>query len=77
MRDAADLADELRGSPTEFRVLGPAQAPITRLRGEHRVQILLKGAQRRVMREALQTALAHRPALRRRVTVDVDPLTLL
>ena len=77
MRDATDLADELRESPTEFQVLGPARAPITRLRGEHRVQIFLKGSKRRVMREALQAALAHRPALRRRVTVDVDPLTLL
>ena len=77
MRDAGDLADELRESQAEFQVLGPARAPITRLRGEHRVQIFLKGAQRRVMREALQTALARRPALRRNVTLDVDPLALL
>ena len=58
-------------------VLGPAPAPLTRLRGEHRVQLFLKGTRRRVMREALRGALAKRPRLRRKVTVDVDPLNVL
>jgi primosomal protein N' (replication factor Y) (superfamily II helicase) len=58
-------------------VLGPAPAPLVRLRGEHRVQFLLKGTRRADMRRALQTALADMPQVRRRVTVDVDPLTVL
>ena len=77
MREATDLENDLRAAPGDFRVLGPAPAPLARLRGEHRVQIFLKGTQRRTMREAVQTALAERPALRRHVTVDVDPLTVL
>ena len=58
-------------------VLGPAPAPLVRLRGEHRVQFLLKGMRRAEMRLALQAALADMPQVRRRVTVDVDPLTVL
>jgi len=58
-------------------VLGPAPAPLVRLRGEHRVQFLLKGTRRAEMRRALQAVLAEMPQVRRRVTVDVDPLTVL
>ena len=39
-----------------FRVLGPAPAPLGRLRGEYRAQFLLKGANRKAMREALMAA---------------------
>jgi primosomal protein N' (replication factor Y) (superfamily II helicase) len=58
-------------------VLGPAPAPLVRLRGEHRVQFLVKGTRRADMRRALEAALAGMPQVRRRVTVDVDPLTVL
>ena len=58
-------------------VLGPAPAPLVRLRGEHRVQFLVKGMRRADMRRALQAALADMPQVRRRVTVDVDPLSVL
>jgi hypothetical protein len=37
----------------------------------------LKGTRRADMRRALQAALAEMPQVRRRVTVDVDPLTVL
>lgn len=80
MDDAADLAARLRadgGDGTAFRVLGPAPAPLGRLRGEYRVQFLVKGLNRRRMRDALAAALAARPDLARRTTVDVDPLSVL
>jgi primosomal protein N' (replication factor Y) len=77
MRAATDLENDLRAAAGDFRVLGPAPAPLARLRGEYRVQIFLKGTRRRAMREAVQMALARRPGLRRYVTVDVDPLTVL
>jgi primosomal protein N' len=48
-----------------------------RLRGEHRVQFLLKGTRRAEMRRALETVLAAMPHVRRRVTIDVDPLSVL
>ena len=75
LADADGLAGLLRGRPG-FEVLGPAPAPMVRLRGQHRAQLFLKGAQRRPMREALLAALGARPDLRRRVTVDVDPLSV-
>ena len=77
MADAGDLADRLRGREAPYVVLGPAPAPLTRLRGEHRAQFFLKGQHRPTMREALLAALETRPELRRRVTIDVDPLTVL
>ena len=76
-RAAAGLAAELRDAGGGCRVLGPAPAPLTRLRGEHRVQIFLKGTRRRALREAVRAALDRHPTLRRRVTIDVDPLTVL
>jgi len=78
--DAMGAAQQLaRGlqPATGFLVLGPAPAPIGRLRGEHRVQMFLKGPKRTDMRNALRRALDALPALRRRVTVDVDPMTVL
>ena len=77
MNDAADLAARLRSASRAFRVLGPAPAPLGRLRGEHRAQLFLKGTSRAAMREALKAALAAQPELRRRVTIDVDPLSVL
>lgn len=78
-QDASRFAETLRltGRDNRFEVLGPAPAPVTRVRGEHRVQILLKGATRRAMRVAVQNALDAHPTLRRRITVDVDPLSML
>jgi primosomal protein N' (replication factor Y) len=58
-------------------ILGPAPAPLTRLRGEHRAQFFLKGTSRSAMREAVQGALARHPDLARRASVDVDPLSML
>jgi primosomal protein N' (replication factor Y) len=60
-----------------FTVLGPAPAPLVRLRGEHRVQFFLKGARRADMRNALKATLAETPEVRRKITVDVDPVNVL
>ncbi len=79
MRMAQDLATALASQAQAggFVVLGPAPAPLTKLRGEHRVQIFLKGSRREKMRQAMRTALAALPDVRRRVVVDVDPLSVL
>jgi primosomal protein N' (replication factor Y) len=76
MDAAHELADAARGAKG-FALLGPAPAPLTKLRGEHRAQFFLKGNNRRVMREALELALSRKPALAKRVSVDVDPLSML
>jgi primosomal protein N' (replication factor Y) len=61
-----------------LRVLGPAPAPLARLRGEYRFQILLKARQRVQIRQALGHML---PALtdteRRHVFIEIDPLDLM
>ena len=77
MQDAGELVRALRWGGEPYRVLGPAIAPLSRLKGEHRAQFFLKGTHRTAMRQALLTALDARPALRRRVIVDVDPMSVL
>ena len=77
MDDAAGLAERLRGGNSELRVLGPAPAPLGRLRGEYRAQVLIKGINRKRMREAVLSAIAGRSDLARRIIVDVDPVSML
>jgi primosomal protein N' (replication factor Y) len=78
--EAADsVAARLRGRAAgNFRVLGPAFAPLARLRQEHRFQILLKG-RRKAMRDAVREALVERYGSVRwpGVAVDVDPVTIM
>jgi len=79
LADAATLAQHLRSraSAGRYDVLGPAPAPVSKLRGEYRAQIFLKGSHRGHMRQAVLAALAVEPDLRRRVSVDVDPVSIL
>ena len=77
MDDAGDVVDKVRGVDNQLRVLGPAPAPLGKLRGEYRAQLLIKGTNRKQIRERLQSALAARPDLQKRVVVDIDPLTVL
>jgi primosomal protein N' (replication factor Y) (superfamily II helicase) len=70
-----DLRSAARG---RYRVLGPAHAPLARLRGEHRFQIVLKG-HRPSMRDAVRDALNARYGPQRwpGIAVDIDPLTVM
>jgi primosomal protein N' (replication factor Y) (superfamily II helicase) len=78
MDAAAELANAVRGSGRKgFVVLGPAPAPLTKLRGEHRAQFFLKGTSRAAMRQSLRDALDALPNVARRASVDVDPVTML
>ncbi len=55
--EAEALASALRAAAAgRYRVLGPAHAPLARLRNEHRFQVLLKG-HRPAMRAAVRAAL--------------------
>jgi primosomal protein N' (replication factor Y) len=81
MDDAGEIVQALRaavaGSTPPYRVLGPAQAPLSRLKGEHRAQFFIKGTHRTAMRKALTAALGVRPEIKRRTIVDVDPMSVL
>jgi primosomal protein N' (replication factor Y) len=79
---AAELARLLKVVDTEraLRILGPAPAPLSRLKGEHRLQVLIKTRNRRQARESLDAAMF---GLReagydlRMITVEVDPVSLM
>ncbi|MBA2301872.1 MAG: primosomal protein N' [Acidobacteria bacterium] len=77
MADATDIVRALRWGSEPYRVLGPAPAPLSRLKGEHRAQFFIKGSHRASMRKALVAALEARPEIRRRTIVDVDPMSVL
>jgi primosomal protein N' (replication factor Y) len=81
MQGAADLASRTsaHSNPAlgRFVILGPAPAPLTKLRGEHRAQFFLKGTSRAAMRHAIRHALADLPEIARKASIDVDPLTVL
>jgi primosomal protein N' (replication factor Y) (superfamily II helicase) len=75
--DAGEIVTALRTQGERYRVLGPAPAPLSRLKGEHRAQFFIKGTHRSAMRRALQAALDARPEIRRRTIVDIDPMSVL
>jgi len=64
----------------ELRILGPASAPLARLKKEHRFQFLLKSPKRTLLTKVLTGALAFCDAHdipQTAVLVDMDPLSLL
>ncbi|HEX5706817.1 MAG TPA: hypothetical protein VFX96_05960, partial [Pyrinomonadaceae bacterium] len=80
---AAALRESLDAANTEraCRVLGPAPAPLARLRGEHRVQLLLKSRDRKRLRGVIEIALndaaeTHGCDLDS-VNVEIDPVNLM
>ena len=77
MSDANALVRALRWGGEPYKVLGPAPAPLSRLKGEYRVQFFIKGTHRGAMRKSLVSVLAARPEIRRRTSVDVDPMSVL
>jgi primosomal protein N' (replication factor Y) (superfamily II helicase) len=62
------------------RILGPASAPLARLKKEHRFQFLLKAPRKSVLTKILSGALEFCDAEeipQTAVMVDMDPLTLM
>lgn len=63
-----------------FIILGPAPAPLARLKGEHRLQILLKARNRQNLRETLDFAIHNAEENScdlKIVSVEIDPVNLL
>ena len=69
-----------QGAGAGIRVMGPAAAPLEKLRGRYRFQVLLKAARRQnihvILKEAFEELGKHRVPLKD-IHVDVDPLSLL
>ena len=80
MRMSSEIAHLLTPPPENIKVLGPAEAPVPRLKNEYRYQLLIKAKDRRALNERCGSC--GRYALDRKwsataLVIDVDPLTLL
>jgi primosomal protein N' (replication factor Y) len=79
-RIANDVGSALEAaSAGRLTITGPGPAPIERLRGLHRMQLLVRSAGRRRLVETVAEALApfEGKSARRAIHVDVDPVSLL
>jgi primosomal protein N' (replication factor Y) len=81
-RELAKRAEKLKNlntNYTDLEVLGPAEASISKLRGQFRYQLLIKGISHKTINSFIQQLLGDEewvlPAVR--ISVDVDPLHLL
>ena len=77
---SAALAKDLKNLPETVRVMGPAAAPMAKLKREYRFQFLLKASSRRALASAVQRARTFAqqhdwPVTA--LTADVDPVSLL
>jgi len=86
LNTASDTARKIRkalddaNSSKVCRILGPAPASLSRLKGEFRLQILIKSPNRRVLRETVDLALASADESGvdlRSVFTEIDPLNLM
>ena len=62
------------------RILGPAPAPLARLRGEYRMQLLIKSRSRRQMRAVIEQALESIESAgidSRSLTLEIDPINMM
>lgn len=76
LRKEMDLANRDR----TCRILGPAPAPLARLKGEHRMQLLVKSQSRRQLRQVVDRALAtaaNGGINLRGVNLEIDPVSLM
>jgi primosomal protein N' (replication factor Y) (superfamily II helicase) len=64
-------------TPESLRVLGPAPAPIERIKQRYRWQVLLKARERHELRAALAEVASYRGGEGVRVSIDIDPLNML
>ena len=80
MRMSTELGFLLNPPPEKLRVMGPAEAPVPRLKNEYRYQFLIKAASRKALSDLLHRV--RKFALDRRwgataLVIDVDPLTVM
>ncbi len=77
---STELGRMLDPAPEGVKVLGPAEAPVPKLKSEFRYQLLLKAVNRKRLNEVLrdvQKFAAEKKWGATALVIDVDPLTLL
>jgi primosomal protein N' (replication factor Y) len=80
--DSLELRKQLDAVNRErkCRVLGPAPAPLSRLKGEHRFQLLIKSRSRKDLREIADAALravADGGVNLRSINLEIDPVSIM
>jgi primosomal protein N' (replication factor Y) len=80
MRMSSELGMTMTPTPENLKIMGPAEAPVPRLKNEFRYQFLIKAANRKALNQLLQQVRAF--AMQRKwgataLVIDVDPLTLM
>lgn len=80
--EALELRRELDKANADrlCRILGPAPAPLARLKGEHRFQLLIKSRNRRQLRAVADAALksaAERGVNLRSINLEIDPISVM
>jgi primosomal protein N' (replication factor Y) len=76
LRKQLDHANQDR----KCRILGPAPAPLSRLKGEHRFQMLIKSRSRKHLREVADAALkavADGGVNLRSINLEIDPVSIM
>jgi primosomal protein N' (replication factor Y) len=79
-RMSTELGRLLDPPPEQIKVLGPAEAPVRRLKNEYRYQLLIKSASRKQLNETLRVLARH--ALEQKwgagaLVIDIDPASLM
>ena len=80
LRMSAELERHLGASRDNMKIMGPAEAPVPKLKAEYRYQFLIKSASRKALNELLKRAQAFSRQEKWNATalvIDVDPLTLM
>ena len=80
LRLSTELGYFLTPAPDRIKIMGPAEAPVPRLKNEYRYQFLIKAASRKALNELLRRAQSFAREQKWSATalvIDVDPLTLL
>src|SRR5438046_5730060 len=77
-REVGEFLDSVRSNA--IRILGPAPAPLERIKKVHRHQLLIKSSSRAIlhqMLERLQKYIEEKKIGATKVIIDVDPVSLL
>lgn len=71
------LVEEARLADVVISISSPAPAPLSKLRGLYRWQVVCRSKDRDGMHGVIGVVLSLIPALRKSITVDVDPMSML
>jgi primosomal protein N' (replication factor Y) len=80
LRMSTALARHLTPAPENMKIMGPAEAPVPRLKAEYRYQLLIKSGSRKALNALLRNAQQFAREQKWGATalvIDVDPLSLL